>query len=116
MTKTTNYQLNQWAKSDRVMMDDFNADNTKIDAALKANADAIAALPRTAAGSFRGNNGTTTITVDFKPKALLFSYNNTAVTSVIDGVNPYGTRLTENGFQMAYHQNAHLNESSVNGK
>ena len=39
---TTNYQLNQWAKSDRVMMDDFNADNAKIDAALKANADAIA--------------------------------------------------------------------------
>ena len=44
MTKTTNYQLNQWAKSDRVMMDDFNADNTKIDAALKANADAAQAL------------------------------------------------------------------------
>ena len=43
MTKTTNYQLNQWAKSDRVMMDDFNADNTKIDAALKANADTAAA-------------------------------------------------------------------------
>ena len=43
MTKTTNYQLNQWAKSDRVMMDDFNADNATIDAALKANADAIAA-------------------------------------------------------------------------
>ena len=43
MTKTTNYQLNQWAKPDRVMMDDFNADNTKIDAALKANADAAAA-------------------------------------------------------------------------
>ena len=41
MTKTTNYQLNQWAKADRVMMDDFNADNAKIDAALKANADAI---------------------------------------------------------------------------
>ena len=42
MTKTTNYQLNQWAKSDRIRMDDFNADNAKIDAALKANADAIA--------------------------------------------------------------------------
>ena len=40
MTKTTNYQLNQWAKSDRVMMDDFNADNAKIDAALKAAAEA----------------------------------------------------------------------------
>ena len=34
MTKTTNYQLNQWAKSDRVLMDDFNSDNQKIDAAL----------------------------------------------------------------------------------
>ena len=43
MTKTTNYQLNQWAKYDRVMMDDFNADNATLDAALKANADAIAA-------------------------------------------------------------------------
>ena len=42
MTKTTNYQLNQWAKPDRIMMDDFNADNQKLDAALKANADAIA--------------------------------------------------------------------------
>ena len=34
MTKTANYQLNQWEKSDRIQMEDFNADNTKIDAAL----------------------------------------------------------------------------------
>ena len=34
MTKTTNYQLNQWEKSDRILMDDFNADNAIIDAAL----------------------------------------------------------------------------------
>ena len=44
MTKTTNYQLNQWAKSDRIMMTDFNADNQKLDAALKAGADAVAAV------------------------------------------------------------------------
>ena len=37
--QTTNYQLSQWAKSDRVLMDDFNADNAKIDGALKALAD-----------------------------------------------------------------------------
>ena len=36
MTKTTNYQLNQWEKSDRILMDDFNADNQKIDTALAA--------------------------------------------------------------------------------
>ena len=39
MNHTTNYQLNQWAKSDRIRMDDFNADNQKIDAALKAVVD-----------------------------------------------------------------------------
>lgn len=37
---TKNYGLSQWEKSDRVLMEDFNADNAKIDAALKAEADA----------------------------------------------------------------------------
>lgn len=32
--QTTNYQLSQWVKSDQVKMEDFNADNAKIDAAL----------------------------------------------------------------------------------
>ena len=36
MQKTVNYQLNQWVKSDRIQMEDFNSDNAKIDAALKA--------------------------------------------------------------------------------
>lgn len=43
MNKTQNYQLSQWEKSDRVLMEDFNADNAKIDGALKAEADARAA-------------------------------------------------------------------------
>ena len=33
---TPNYQLSQWERSDRVQMEDFNADNAKVDAALKA--------------------------------------------------------------------------------
>ena len=40
---TTNYDLNQWEGTDKVLRAEFNADNSKIDAALKANADAIAA-------------------------------------------------------------------------
>jgi hypothetical protein len=32
--KTQNYQLNQWVSSDKPMMDDFNADNQKVEAAL----------------------------------------------------------------------------------
>ena len=43
MTKTTNYQLNQWEKTDRIQMKDFNDMTATLDAALKANADAIAA-------------------------------------------------------------------------
>ena len=39
---TTNYQLSQWETTDRILMSDFNTDNSKIDAALKAQSDAIA--------------------------------------------------------------------------
>ena len=41
LNQTTNYQLSQWETTDRILMSDFNDDNAKIDAALKANADAI---------------------------------------------------------------------------
>ena len=40
---TENYQLSQWVKSDQVKMEDFNADNAKLDGAIKAQADALAA-------------------------------------------------------------------------
>ena len=41
---TTNYNLNQWEATDKVLRTEFNADNAKIDAALKANADAVDSL------------------------------------------------------------------------
>ena len=40
---TPNYRLNQWARPDKVLMEDFNADNAKIDGAIKAQADGLAA-------------------------------------------------------------------------
>ena len=40
MTKTTQYQLNQWDASDRVLREDFNRDNAKIDAAIAEAKDA----------------------------------------------------------------------------
>ena len=65
MTKTTNYQLNQWAKSDRVMMDDFNADNAKIDAAL-------AAKSRVITGTYTGTGkDNREIALGTRPKAVL---------------------------------------------
>ena len=40
---TPHYNLNQWERDDRILMEDFNADNAKIDAAIKAEAGARAA-------------------------------------------------------------------------
>ena len=40
MNQTANFGLNQWVAEDRIMMQDFNSDNAKLDAALKAIADA----------------------------------------------------------------------------
>ena len=34
MAETGNYQLNQWESTDRIMREDFNADNAKVDQAL----------------------------------------------------------------------------------
>lgn len=51
MQHTQNYQLSRWEKDDRIMMEDFNADNEAIDAALAAKADAedVTALGETVA-------------------------------------------------------------------
>ncbi len=54
MNKTQNYQLSQWEKSDKVLMEDFNADNAKIDAALKAEADARTGAVAALAGQMSG--------------------------------------------------------------
>ena len=52
MTKTTNYQLPKWEKTDRIQMSDFNDMTATLDAALKANADA---MPRILHGSYTGD-------------------------------------------------------------
>lgn len=43
MAETGNYQLKQWESEDRILMEDFNADNAKVDQALKSQAEALAA-------------------------------------------------------------------------
>ena len=42
MKKTNKYQLSQWEKADRIMMEDFNSDNAKVEAALTAHDNALA--------------------------------------------------------------------------
>lgn len=44
MNQTANYQLCQWEATDRILMEDFNSDNSKIDAALAGLAGQISAV------------------------------------------------------------------------
>ena len=41
--QTPNYKLSRWAGKDRILVEEFNDNWDKIDAALKSNADAVAA-------------------------------------------------------------------------
>ena len=92
MKRTANYALPDWEKSDFIKMDDFNYAFGKLDAALKAGADAQAALQEVVnavkstaegayssknkpytAGSYTGNGSTKTIKLGFKPSFLVIS-------------------------------------------
>ena len=57
MNHTTNYNLNQWEDGDRVTRADFNADNAKIDSAIKVAANA-AATAQSTANSAKSNAAT----------------------------------------------------------
>ena len=70
--KTENYELNQWVKTDPVLMDDFNSDNQKIDKAIKAVADSI---PKIETGSYVGSGSygsasKNTLTFGFVPRLV----------------------------------------------
>ena len=81
MTKTTNYQLPKWEKTDRIQMKDFNDMTATLDAALKANADTAAAASTAVAlcgncaiyqTTYTGGDMTTpTITCPGKPMVLM---------------------------------------------
>lgn len=77
MQKTENYQLNQWNKTDRIQMEDFNADNAKIEAALTELAEQAAQIDKcgncmvyhtsyTGTGS-SGSSGACSLTFPSKP-------------------------------------------------
>ena len=82
---TTNYQLNQWSAADQVLRTEFNADNSKVDAALKTNADAIAA--ETAA----------------RTAALGQKADQSALSSLTQTVSGHAAALTQLGNCQLYH-------------
>ncbi len=107
MNQTANYQLTQWEASDRILMEKFNADNAKIDAALKANADDIAELetalsalsagtPRIVVGTYTGSgqygsSHKNTLTFPRKPLAVMVVGGSYQATSLFLRPGTQGT-------------------------
>lgn len=102
MQQTSHYQLNQWDAEDRIQRTDFNSDNAKVDAALKAQASDMASLAAEVAkcgncqvyyttytGTGSGSNDFT-----FPHKPLFISvFGNNIYFFALQGA-PYGTGRT----------------------
>lgn len=92
MNQTEQYQLNQWEKTDRIQMEDFNADNLKTEQALAEMAEGQAALAQALAGcgncqlyygSYVGKgSGATAMSFDKKPLMVTIMGNNIWITAV----------------------------------
>ena len=68
--QTTNYGLNQWEPGDKVLREEFNGDNQKIDAALRT-------IPRIVTGTYTGDGADSRfIELGFTPKAVYVCENN----------------------------------------
>ena len=81
MEQTTNYGLNQWNGEDRILREDFNADNAKLEQALAAQAEAQSGMQAALAGCGNckvvygtytgsgkyGSSNKNTLTFDHKP-------------------------------------------------
>jgi len=91
---TSNYKLNQWEADDRVLREDFNADNAKLDAALKALA---AGTPKIKAGYYIGDGlASRTIDLGFTPDAVYLyckSYPNGSGKNIYGGLAVRGCNV-----------------------
>ena len=98
-SQTPNYQLSQWERSDKVQMEDFNADNAKIDAVLTGK---VAKLGNCQIYyfSYTGNGeADRSFTFPHKP-LLIIGMSESYIFRAVQGA-PY-TMCRTNGFQGAY--------------
>lgn len=122
MEHTSNYNLSQWAGEDRILREDFNADNAKIEAALQA-ATETALAEHVTIGSYVGDDTKgRVITLPFTPKAvILLGYinSNSALSVITANANHFVAsggcgsgelRIVENGIKLNRSFNWH-NES-----
>lgn len=73
MNQTSNFGLNQWEKTDRIQMEDFNADNAKIDAALALTGNCSIETGSYVGDGTYGANHPNTLTFSFVPKVVFIT-------------------------------------------
>ena len=86
-TQTEHYKLNQWEAGDNFLRTDFNEDNAKIDAAIKAAAESKPYV----IGTYTGTNSAATkrvVELGFQPSAVIIAYPS-------DSSGEYGTTITK---------------------
>ena len=93
--KTAHLALNQWVGTDPFRMADFNEDNTKIDAAVKSNAQAIAANATAIANNSK-NIAANATAISNNAKSI--QSNATAIATLQNGAVRFATgSYTGNG-------------------
>ena len=95
MEHTSNYNLSQWAGEDRILREDFNADNAKIEAALHnmAQSTALAGNCHITIGSYvgtgtYGEENPCTLTFDFEPQIIFLDVTTQVTISGMSGKVP----------------------------
>ena len=99
MKYTKNYQLNQWDAADRVLREDFNADNRKVDAALAA---VQAACPWSKLAEITTDTETTQIDMDLSAYDLTRYQQLNLYLSCGNGSNATQLQLRCNGLTEGY--------------
>lgn len=96
MKQTTQFGLNQWEQTDRILMEDFNRDNAKVEAALAGQAASISGLTaamgncsiyttRYTGSGKAGPGNEVVITTPKTPKAVLVVSSNSMAVFVYGG-------------------------------
>lgn len=133
MEQTTNYQLSQWDEKDRILREDFNADNAKTEQALAEQAESLAALAAqtgncemtfltyTGTGSYNGT--ATRIAFPARPDAyiiagdctLLFGQGNSS-TAILSADDAKYSECFVSEQSVTWSENTLLINDSVNAR
>ena len=101
--QTTNYGLNQWMTEDKVLREEFNQDNAKLDSVISTLS---AGSVRILIGNYTGNGQASQyINLSIEPKAILVFYdgylNNSNLVyggAAFPGVPGIAISISGNGF------------------